>query len=443
MADIKIGLKLSHPSTLKVVTVKSTDTVASIITRLCDQFGVEEKEVGRGYTAIIVPFEADIIEYANKTSNTLAELGVTSGTTFLLVPPASQRPQINVVPVNLKQGEDGSKKKLRADPKRYAGLTKAKIIEQWTEAKAKASKSIALEYIEMHGAHAISSPQFLKLSKADANTILSSDRLRATEAEVFAGALAWGKANNDEKALLNRARICLLTSKQVAASIAPTKVLDAHSIIALYSFITARDQALEEEKTPPTLASMAPALASYDANPRNPRSPPHWFVWDEESRNSQGMIKEDGLVYESTTTNSYKTAAGDILMSAGNWEWQIEVVSMMTHQYGIIIGVVEESFNNFEMSGLLGFAGQVTGWGLSVYDGNKFNNGSKGTCRIKATAGQTITVRYLSGAKELRMGTDSSNMTTIFTGVDGPVRPCVSLYGQSSVRLKFKDDPEI
>lgn len=446
----------------------SISSIDSIIGKLKAEFSADEKS--DEYSVSVVPFEADLIDVAGKGTKTAAEVGIPQGCTFLLVPPVSKRPRIVIVPSNTKE-QEGDKKSKRVDAKRYANLKKSEIIEQWTGAKNANAKTVAFEFIEMYGSAALQSKAFAKLSKADASAILSSDHLRCNESEVFEAAIAWANANGAApasssaaasassaaaaaaggseqkgdasliKEMVRFARVPLMTSKEIASVVVPSRVLDAPGVISAYSFVSLRDQALADEKEPPSLATVAPALVMFDSHKRSPRSPPHWFGWDDSAKHSSLTIKEDGnVLVESNNTNANKVCAADIVLSSGVWEWQVELVSTMAHQYGVILGVVDESYSSWENSAILGFAGQVPGYSFSAHDGSKFHEGSRGSTRVKGVVGTTFTLKYNAGTKTLSVSTESVPSTTLFTDVAPPVRPAVNLYGNSSVRLKFKDE---
>jgi len=89
---------------------------------------------------------------------------------------------------------------------------------------------------------------------------------------------------------------------------------------------------------------------------------------------------------------------------------------------------------------MLGYSSHVTGWGYGVGSAQKFKNqngtettGYGRTCN----QGDVIGVRLDCDAGTIEFYVNGVSQGIAFRDVRGPVRPCVSIYGNHVVTLRF------
>jgi len=151
----------------------------------------------------------------------------------------------------------------------------------------------------------------------------------------------------------------------------------------------------------------------------------------------QLMVSSDGMVVTSNTTSYYQPIFGDIELSDGVHEWEIELNQFYQNAYSVNIGVVPSSFTNYTTSQMLGYSGHIPGWAFACGHGQKYLNGSQTTYGRTCAQGDIIRVRLDMEKKNIEFFINGVSQGICATGISSPVRPALSLYGSNTVTLKF------
>jgi len=178
-------------------------------------------------------------------------------------------------------------------------------------------------------------------------------------------------------------------------------------------------------------------LEIFNAKERKGRKPPSWFKFSSTMKHVQLLVTSDGMVITSNTTSYYQPIFGDIELNDGIHEWEIELTQFYSNAYSVIIGVTPTSFTNYSTSQMLGYSGHIPAWAFACGHGQKYMNGSQTTYARTCVQGDIVRVRLDMDKKTLEYFINGTSQGVAYTGINGPVRPALSLYGSNIATLRF------
>jgi len=281
----------------------------------------------------------------------------------------------------------------------------------------------------------------VKLSEATLINFIKRDTLNIKEADLFDGVVAWGKeeakrqeidpsAENLRKVLFNvlpHVRFPIMTTEEVAVSVAPVGVLTPEQTLSLFTYLGQQ----AEGGTP----KLGPEL-KFPSKKRKGRLPPAWFKFEEGMKHTQLLLSADGLVLTSNTTSFYQPAFGNIELKEGIHEWEFVLTQFYSNSYSVCIGVTPSSFTDYTKAQMIGYPSHIPGWAFAAGHGQKYHTSQESYGRV-CTEGDVVRVRLDLDKSTLEFFINGTSLGVAYTGVTGPVRPSISLYGNNSVTLRF------
>jgi len=150
------------------------------------------------------------------------------------------------------------------------------------------------------------------------------------------------------------------------------------------------------------------------------------------------QVSPDGFTITSTNTSYYQPVFGNIELKDGIHEWEISIITMYSHSYSLNIGVVPASFSNWTVGNMIGYPGHVFGWAFAAGHGYKYNN-SQTTYGRTCTTGDIVKVRLNLEKKPgtIEFFINGTSQGVAYSDIAAPVRPALSLYGSTTVMLRF------
>jgi hypothetical protein len=340
-----------------------------------------------------------------------------------------------------KKGKEGKEEKnVSADKDRYKGLSVKNIYSKLSESKDQKKRKIILEYIDIYATDIFKNKSSLTaLPKETFIEIIKSDRLNCKEGEVFDAAVTWGKnackeKKEDEKKimgeLLSHVRFPLMTTQDIAVSVAPSSLLDSNQILDLFTYLGMKGSSDKKPKLPKS-------LECFNSKERKGRKPPCWFKFDQTMKHTSLILSNEGLTVASNTTSYYQPIFGDIEITDGVHEWEIELTQFYVNAYSVMVGVVPTSYTNYTSSQMIGYSGHIPGWSYAAGQGQKYYNGSQTAYGRTCAQGDVVRVRLDMDKKNIEYFVNDQSQGIAYTGITGPVRPAMSMYGTNTVTLRF------
>jgi len=317
------------------------------------------------------------------------------------------------------------------------------IYKKLEESKDNKRKRV-MEFIDIYATDFMANrTSFTKLSKPQMLEIIKSDKLNAKEIEVFEAVVAWGKAEMKNQKLddtpqnlkqvladvLPHVRFPCMNTQDVAVTVVPSSLLESTQILELFTYLGMKGG----EKKP----KLSKSLEGFNAKDRKGRKPPSWFKFSVSMKHAQLLVSSDGMVVTSNTTSYYQPVFGDIELAEGIHEWEIELNQFTQNAYSVNIGVVPTSFTNYTTSQMLGYSGHIPAWAFACGHGQKYLNGSQSSYGRTCSQGDIVRCRLDMDKKSIEFMINGVSQGIAHTGISGPVRPALSLYGNNSVTLKF------
>jgi len=273
--------------------------------------------------------------------------------------------------------------------------------------------------------------------------ILRSDRLNIKEVELFDAVLLWGQNELKNSSLVNDKdgmktvlteilpfiRFPCMTTQDVATKVSPSNLLESEQILDLFTYLGMKGGNKN--------AKPGKHLAKFNSKERKGRRPPSWFKWDVTKKHAQLTVLQEGSVVQSTTTSYYQPIFGDIELSDGVHEWEIELTQFYVNAYSVNIGCTPTSFTNYTIAQMIGYSGHIPGWCFACGQGQKYNSGSQTAYGRTCAQGDIIRVRLDMDKKTIEFFINDQSQGVAFTNLHGPVRPAMSLYGNNTVTLRF------
>lgn len=477
MSKIQILVKTTvttvHPAVRAVISVSTDDTLSKVYAEAGKALKLDlslysTTSVSYGEDAVVVSKDAGKSESKEQT---IGRLGIKNESTLFFSAPPALKPPMQAKKIIKKIAEEAAEEKKKpagtsANP--YKDITHSEVFEKWTKATAEKddkNSTLYFNYIEIYFTSltdASSCKSFLKLNREQVGALISSSRLNASEGAIFDALCRWatyqmkeaGEQKGDMKEFLGdlifAVRFPLMTTKEVAEIVAPKELLDVKVLVKLYSFIASKETSDDEKEAQDVkkqkVIMTAAGLGAFNSVARTPRYPPDFFKWDAQAKHSQMTLSGDNMTVTASSTSYYMPVAGDIEFEDGLHVWELNIISVYAHQYGLICGVAPASYSNWNGSVMLGYSGHIAGWGYGVQDGTKWNNGQQ-TKSTAAKAGDVVRFKLDMDKGEMwvycnGVNVDKSNKP-LHTGIKGPVKPCVSMYGSNSVSIQCPKDLEV
>jgi len=432
-------VKVDMPLKEVVLNIPKTATYGDLRALVGKEFEIKE-HVDR-YLFLSVALGRDVVELAKSTKGDkelLSDLGVIDTSVVFARAPSDIKPA-RPRPKKKKTKEGKEEKSGSADKDRYKGLNTKTILKKLEETKDIKRRKIVLEYIDIYASEIFKNKSALvALPKEILLEIIKSDRLNCKEGEVFDAVVVWGKnaakekKDEDKKILadiLPHVRFPLMTTQDIAVSVAPSTLLEANQILDLFTYLGMKGSSDKKPKLPKS-------LEIFNAKDRKPRKPPCWFKWDNNMKHSSLILSNEGLTTSSNTT-SYQPIFGDIEISEGVHEWEIELTQFYVNAYSVMVGVVPTSYTNYSASQMIGYSGHIPGWSYAAGQGQKYYNGSQTAYGRTCAQGDVVRVRLDMDKKNIEYFVNDQSQGIAYTGVNGPVRPAMSMYGTNTVTLRF------
>jgi len=174
----------------------------------------------------------------------------------------------------------------------------------------------------------------------------------------------------------------------------------------------------------------------FNARERRPRRPPAWFKWDENRKFNTLTIADEGMSIASNNLNNYQPALGETEMKSGVWEWEMKLESFYADMYSVMVGVAPAA-TQATQNHMFGYSGHLPGWTISLYGGIKYANGQQANFGPTYQQGDVVGFKLDLDKKTLETFRNGVSSGVAHTGINGPVRPCISLYGVSKLKLAF------
>lgn len=438
--DIRLMIKVDQPLKEVVINVPKSTTYGELRILVGKEFEIKEN-VDR-YLFLSVALGHDVVELGKSSKGdkeVLTEVGVVDSSVIFCRAPSDIKPP-RPRPKKKKGKEGKEEKNVSADKDRYKGLSVKNIYSKLSESKDQKKRKIILEYIDIYATDIFKNKSSLTaLPKETFIEIIKSDRLNCKEGEVFDAAVTWGKnackeKKEDEKKimgeLLSHVRFPLMTTQDIAVSVAPSSLLDSNQILDLFTYLGMKGSSDKKPKLPKS-------LECFNSKERKGRKPPCWFKFDQTMKHTSLILSNEGLTVASNTTSYYQPIFGDIEITDGVHEWEIELTQFYVNAYSVMVGVVPTSYTNYTSSQMIGYSGHIPGWSYAAGQGQKYYNGSQTAYGRTCAQGDVVRVRLDMDKKNIEYFVNDQSQGIAYTGITGPVRPAMSMYGTNTVTLRF------
>jgi len=259
---------------------------------------------------------------------------------------------------------------------------------------------------------------------------------------VFEAVLAWGQAAAQNQKVegsealkqilsdvLVHVRFPCMTTQDVAITVVPSGLLEPNQILDLFTYLGMKGG----EKKP----KVGKSLEMFNAKDRKARRPPSWFKFSRNMMYPQLLLTMEDTVVTSTSTSYYQPIFGEVEINDGIHEWEIELTQFYSNAYSVVIGVTPTSFTNYQIAQMIGYPGHIPGWGFACGHGQKYLNGAQTAYGRTCVQGDVVRVRLDMDAKTIEFFINEQSQGTAATGLYGPVRPSMSLFGPNTVTLRF------
>jgi len=306
-------------------------------------------------------------------------------------------------------------------------------------------KKRAFEYIDIYFSKIKPLGKIQKQSEAVLLALVRRDTLNAKEVELFEIVLAWAKEECKRKELegtpenlrqvlqhiLPHIRFPVMTTEDVAISVTPSGVLTPEQTLGLFTYLGQKDLFGFGGD------SKLPDVLKFPSTKRKGRLPPAWFKFEDSMKYTVLMLTADGTVLTSNTTSYYQPAFGNIELKEGIHEWEFVLQQLYQNSYSCCIGVVPTSFTEFTTRAqMIGYPGHIQGWSFAAGYGQKFHNTQEyygKTC----VEGDVVKVRLDLDKRTIEFFINGTSQGVAYSDVTGPVRPAISLYGNTTAVLRF------
>jgi len=181
--------------------------------------------------------------------------------------------------------------------------------------------------------------------------------------------------------ILPHIRFPIMTTEEVAVSVAPTGVLSSEQTLMLFTFLGQSDGGTP--KLPPQL--------KFNTKKRKGRLPPAWFKFEETMKHNSLILAVEGTMITSSVA-TYQPVFGNIELKEGVHEWEIVLQQFYVHSYSCCIGVTPTTFTEYTKSQMVGYPGHIPGWAFAAGYGQKFHNSQEAYGRTCAE-GDIVRVR--------------------------------------------------
>eukprot|EP00808_Paulinella_micropora_P019009 g71698.t1 len=266
---------------------------------------------------------------------------------------------------------------------------------------------------------------------------LKSDRLCASEAQLFQAVLAWGKAQLAEQTQeaggqtgktdtaklkevvqkpLTQIRFATMTTKEIAKVVSPSGMIDMSEQLALFTYLGSKD------------ATLPASLAKYNAKPRE-----RLAVLSFDPETSQGvLLSEDNQVAEWGSKDA--AAYGKHGFKEGVWEWKVTVLKCRGNYMDIGVTSARDQRSSLRVTGLHAGGSSVQ---IQQGCGVKRHNYKRGWERFDS--GVMLTVRLDMNARTLSYNVNGQDLGIVVQGLpDGPIYPAIDFRTQG-IQAKIHD----
>jgi len=268
------------------------------------------------------------------------------------------------------------------------------------------------------------------------------DTLNIKEIELFEAVIAWGKdeckrqeieatGDNLKKVMANilpQIRFPVMTTEELAVTVTQTGVLTSEQTLLLFTYLGQKAEGGEAK---------LPEGIKFPSQKRKGRLPPAWFKFEDGLKYPQLMITADGTMLTSTTTSYYQPAFGNIELKEGIHEWEFVLQQFYNNSYSCCVGVTPTSFTDYTTKAqMIGYPSHIPGWAFACGYGQKFH-GSQQSYGRTCTEGDVVKVRLDLDKTSIEFFINGTSQGVAYTDVVGPVRPSISLYGNTTAVLRF------
>jgi len=438
--ELRLLVKVDMPVKEVIMNVPKTSTYGDLRALIGKEFDIKEN-IDR-YLFLAVALGKDVIELGKGTKGdkeVLTDAGVIDSSVIFARAPSDIKPP-RPRPKKKKGKEGKEEKTVSADKDRYKGLSAKNIFTKLSETKDAKRRKILLEYVDIYAAELFKNKSALNaLPKETLIEVIKSDRLNCKEGEVFEAVQSWSKnaikeKKEDEKKilaeLLPHVRFPNMTTQDIAVSVSPSGLLAPEQILDLFTFLGMKGSSDKKPKVPKS-------LEGFNSKERKGRKPPCWFKFDQNMKHTSLILSNEGLTVSSNNTSYYQPIFGDIELSDGVHEWEIELTQFYVNAYSCMIGVTPTSYTSYTSSQMIGYSGHIPGWSFAAGQGQKYYNGSQTAYGRTCAQGDVVRCRLDMDKKTIEYFVNDQSQGVAYTGITGPVRPAMSLYGTNTVTLRF------
>jgi len=439
-SNLRLLIKVDMPVKEVVMNVPKSSSYGDLRALVGKEFEIKEN-VDR-YLFLSVALGKDVIELGKGTKGDkelLTDAGVVDNSVIFARAPSDIKPP-RPRPKKKKGKEGKEEKSVSADKDRYKGISIKNIYSKLTETKDSKKRKILLEYIDIYASDIFKNKTGLTaLPKETFLEIVKSDKLNCKEGEVFDAVVAWSKnavkeKKEDEKKimaeLLPHVRFPNMTTQDIAVSVSPSGVLDPNQILDLFTYLGMKGSSDKKPKLPKS-------LEGFNSKERKGRKPPCWFKFDSIMKHTSLILTNEGLTVSSNNTSYYQPIFGDVELSEGVHEWEIELTQFYVNAYSCMVGIAPTSYTSYTSSQMIGYSGHIPGWSFACGQGQKYYNGSQTSYGRTCAQGDVVRVRLDMDKKNIEYFVNDQSQGVAYTGITGPVRPAMSLYGTNTVTLRF------
>jgi len=227
-------------------------------------------------------------------------------------------------------------------------------------------------------------------------------------------------------------RFPTMTTMEVASKVTTSGVLESTQVLELFTYLATKAGG-GSGGTPGS------SLARFSTKARAPRKKSNWFAWDPSSKNSALTLSNENYTVMSTSS-SYQPVFGTTELKSGVHEFEITLDVLFANNFSVVVGFAPASSKSrFSSSMMIGYSNHIPGWSYAPYHQRKYHNRMDKYGSRRCNQGDTIRVRLDLDSRTLQfwLNGEACATTPAFTDVVGPVVPALSLYGRTTVTLKF------
>jgi len=270
----------------------------------------------------------------------------------------------------------------------------------------------------------IESRDWKTLGKKHLLTLIQRDTLSVKEIELFKAVVAWGKAQPKTETpaalkemlgdLLPHIRFPIMDSKDFAAVVLPSGLMDTPEVLALFTYFGSKA----------TGAAPSAVIKKYKLDKRKGAAE---LKWNSEIT-GPCAIDEDGITLRSTATNGAGYAS--IALAEGKWEWTVNIIHARGNCMTVGVASKLDPLGSGRASGL-----HASGNCLDMQSGT--GRSAMSSFRVPAlNDGMVVRVRLDMDARTCSFNVNGEDSGVVLDTLPSPVYPAVDMR-ESGLEVRF------